>query len=208
MRQFLGMILCAAMIHGAFAQQVPPDDLVKHATADVLKSVKGDEDIRAGDTARAIKVLDAQALQYFDFDRMTALAVGKAWRQATVGQKVALTAEFRTLLVRTYAAALTAYDNQKISVLPVTTTGAETEVTVQTEIERAGARPIAIDYDLEQAGATWKVYDVSIEGISLVVNFRSQFAEAVRREGIDGLIKALRAKNGGPVTTSSHAIQN
>lgn len=196
MRLLLGTILCALTINGALAEAMAPDELVSSVTNEVIASLSSDPDMQSKDIATIVDVLDAKVAQYFDFGRMTALAVGRTWRSATPAQRMALTTEFRTLLVRTYAAALTAYRDEVISYVPLTMTGNETEVTIQSNVEQPGStRRISINYDLKKTGATWKVYDVTIDGISLVLNYRNQFAQEARRNGIDGLINTLRAKN-------------
>lgn len=195
-RFLIATILFALTISAAFAEPMAPDELVRSVTNDVITSVTSDPNIRNGHTAAMIVLLDTKVAQYFDFDRMTALAVGRAWRRATPAQQQALTTEFRNLLVRTYAAALTAYRDQKISFVPLTMTGEETDVTVQSYVEQSTSnRRISIDYDMGKSGTTWKVYDVTIDGISLLLNYRNQFASETRRNGIDGLITALRTKN-------------
>ena len=191
-----GMLL---MINGAAAQQVPPDELVKTVTGEVLNSVNRAPEIRNGNTAKAVSLVETKVLPYFDFQRMTALAVGKAWRQASAEQKAVLTSEFRTLLVRTYSNALTAYKNQTIVTKPLKVSDDATEVMVRTQIRQPGAQSIAIDYALEKKDASWKVYDVVVGGISLVTSYRDQFAPQLRSDGIDGLIKTLHGKNGSKV---------
>jgi phospholipid transport system substrate-binding protein len=126
---------------------------------------------------------------------MTALAVGKDWKKASPGQQQQLTAEFKALLVRTYSNALTSYKNQKIVYKPFKMNPGDGEVLVRTEVIQPGSKPVQIDYNLEKADAGWKVFDVVVAGISLVTNYRDQFAQEVRSGGIDGLIAAITAKN-------------
>jgi phospholipid transport system substrate-binding protein len=181
---------------GAQAQQMAPDALVKSVTDEVLDIIRKDKDIKAGSTKRAIELVEQKVLPHFNFTRMTALAVGKDWRQATPDQQKALTNEFRDLLVRTYSNALTAYKNETVDYKPFKMQPGETDVTVRTQIHQPGARqPITLDYSLEKNGNAWKVYDVVVAGVSLVTNYRSSFATEVRNGGIDGLIKTLQAKN-------------
>jgi phospholipid transport system substrate-binding protein len=180
----------------AQSKEVPPDQLVKSVTDEVLDIIRKDKDIKSGSTQRAIDLVEQKVLPHFNFTRMTALAVGRDWRQATPEQQKALTGEFRDLLVRTYSNALTAYKNETVDYRPFRMQPGETDVTVRTQIHQPGARqPITLDYSLEKNGSAWKVYDVVVAGVSLVTNYRSSFATEIRNGGIDGLIKTLKAKN-------------
>ena len=198
MRLFAALLACARFFlsPGALAQQMAPDALVKSVTDEVLDIIRKDKDIKAGSTRRAIELVEQKVLPHFNFTRMTALAVGKDWRQATPEQQKVLTEEFRDLLVRTYSNALIAYKNESVDYRPFKMQPGETDVTVRTQIHQAGARqPITLDYSLEKNGSAWKVYDVVVAGVSLVTNYRSSFATEIRNGGIDGLIKTLKAKN-------------
>ncbi len=198
MRLFAAFLACASFFlsPGALAQQMAPDALVKSVTDEVLDIIRKDKDIKAGSTRRAIELVEQKVLPHFNFTRMTALAVGKDWRQATPEQQKVLTEEFRDLLVRTYSNALIAYKNESVDYRPFKMQPGETDVTVRTQIHQAGARqPITLDYSLEKNGSAWKVYDVVVAGVSLVTNYRSSFATEIRNGGIDGLIKTLKAKN-------------
>ena len=183
------------IVGSASAEVIAPDALVKNVTNDVLNIVKQDKDIQNGNTAKAIALVEAKVLPDFDFQRMTSLAVGKDWRNATAEQKTALSAEFKTLLVRTYSKALTSYRDQAIDFKPTKMTGGETDVTVRTEIKQPGAKSVSLNYSMEKIDASWKVYDIIVDGISLVMSFRDQFSQEVQTGGIDGLIKTLHAKN-------------
>ena len=198
MRLFAALLACASFFlsPGALAQQMAPDALVKSVTDEVLDIIRKDKDIKAGSTRRAIELVEQKVLPHFNFTRMTALAVGKDWRQASPEQQKVLTEEFRDLLVRTYSNALIAYKNESVDYRPFKMQPGETDVTVRTQIHQAGARqPITLDYSLEKNGSAWKVYDVVVAGVSLVTNYRSSFATEIRNGGIDGLIKTLKAKN-------------
>jgi phospholipid transport system substrate-binding protein len=179
----------------AQAQENAPDALVKNVTNDVLAIVRQDKEIQSGNTKRAIELVEQKVLPHFDFTRMTRLAVGRDWRHASAEQQKALTEEFKTLLVRTYSNALTAYKNQSIDFRATRLQPSDTDVTVRTEVKQPGARPIGIDYNLEKEADAWKVYDVVVGGVSLVTNYRESFAAEVRSGGIDGLINSLRTKN-------------
>jgi len=195
MKRLVGLIAAALVIGNAAAQQVAPDVLMKNVTNDVLSIVSKDQDIQNGNTAKAIALVEAKVLPDFDFQRMTALALGKEWRKATPDQQSALTSEFRTLLVRTYSRALTSYRNQTIDFKPTKLAGDDTDVIVRTEIKQPGTKSVSIDYAMEKVQSTWKVYDITVAGISLVMSYRDQFGQEVLSNGIDGLIKALQAKN-------------
>lgn len=180
---------------GAQAQETAPDTLVKNVTTEVLDIIRKDKEIQSGSTKRAIELVEQKVLPHFNFPRMTALALGKEWRKATPDQQKVLTEEFRTLLVRTYSNALTAYKNQTVDYLPFRMQPGDTDVTVRTHIHQPGGKPITLDYSLEKLAQGWKVYDVVVGGVSLVTNYRESFSTEVRNGGIDGLIKSLQAKN-------------
>ena len=172
-----------------------PDQLVKNVSNEVLEIIRKDKDIQNGNAKKAMELVEAKVLPHFNFQRMTAQAVGKDWRQATPAQQKVLSDEFRTLLVRTYSNALTAYKNQTIDFKPLKMAPADTEVTVRTEIKQAGAKPIGINYELEKSGNGWKVYDVVIADVSMVTSYRDQFRQEIANNGLDGLVKSLQAKN-------------
>ena len=177
------------------AQEVPPDQLVKTVTLEVVELIAKDKEIQSGNRAKLIELIDAKVLPHFNFTAMTALALGQSWNKATPDQKKRLTEEFRTLLVRTYASALAAYADQKFDFRPLRAKPSDTDVTVQVRVLQAGAQPVPIDYSMEKTAAGWKVYDVMVGGVSLVANYRTEFNNVVRESGIDGLIKYLNAKN-------------
>ena len=191
---------------GIQAQETAPDALVKDVTNEVLDIIRKDKEIQSGSTRRAIELVEQKVLPHFNFTRMTALAVGKDWRQANPAQQKVLTDEFRTLLVRTYSNALTAYKNHGVDYKPFRMQPGETDVTVRTQINQPGGKPITLDYSLEKQGQGWKVYDVVIGGVSLVTNYRASFSTEVRNGGIDGLLKSLQAKNRSlEAVTANHA---
>lgn len=177
-----------------FAQEAP-DALVKRVTEEVLDIIRKDKEIQSGNTQKVISLANEKVLPHFDFARMAALAVGKDWRRADAAQKKRLADEFRTLLVRTYANALSSYSNQRIVFKPFKLNAGDPEALVRTEVVQPGAKAVQIDYSLEQVDGAWKVFDVVVAGISLVTNYRDQFAQEVRAGGIDGLIASLAAKN-------------
>lgn len=180
----------------AFAADVAsPDALIKNVTNEVLDIVRKDKDIQSGNTRKAIELVHAKVLPHFNFAHMTQLALGREGRQATPEQMKALTEEFRDLLVRTYSKALSEFRDQEISFRPFKMPAGEDEVRVQTDIKQAGGKPISLDYYLEKSPSGWKVFDVEVGGVSLVTNYRSSFTREIQANGVDGLIRALQAKN-------------
>ena len=192
----LAALACSA---AAFAQEAP-DQLVRRTTDEVLAIIKADKDLQAGNPQKVVSLAEQKVLPHFDFTRMTRLAVGKNWQQASDAQKESLTKEFRTMLVRTYSTSLSAYRNQAIEVKPLKMAAGDKEVTVRTQVVQQGGPPIPIDYAMEKADSGWKVYDVVIDGASLVTTYRGSFNDQIQKGGIDGLVKTLadRNKSGQP----------
>ena len=190
----LGSVL-GGFVASAQAQEVPPDVLVKNVTTEVVELITKDKEIRSGNRTKLIQVIEAKVLPHFNFASMTALAMGQNWSKATPEQKKRLLAEFRTLLVRTYASALAAYSEQRFDFRPLRARPTDTDVTVNVRVIQPGAQPVPIDYSMEKTAAGWKVYDVMVGGVSLVANYRTEFTATVREVGIEGLIRNLQAKN-------------
>ena len=195
MRRMLATAALALFPAFAAAQLTPPDELVKGVMLDIQRIIATDKDLQSGDRAKTLKLIEDKALPHFNHVGMTALAVGANWRKATPEQKKRLAAEFRTLLVRTYASSLSAFGDQKFDFRPLRMKPEDTEVTVQVRVLQSGAQPVPVDYDMEKTANGWKCYDVRVGGISLVVNYRTEFASIVRDKGIDGLIGVLATKN-------------
>jgi len=189
---FSSLLLLAPL---ARADDAAPDEMVRKTTTEILAAIKSDKDLQAGDTKKIEKLADEKILPYFNFAHMTQLAVGRSWRDANDAQKKSLTDEFRRLLVRTYSKSLTDFRNQTIDVKPLKVAAADTEVTVKTLINQPGGQAIPIDYSMEKTPGGWKVYDVVIDGVSLVTNYRGSFSTEVNQGGIDGLIKSLADRN-------------
>jgi len=192
------MLSCAALALAASvvqAQPTPPDELVKRVMLDIQRIIVEDKDLQSGDRAKTIRLIEQKALPHFNHVGMTALAVGVNWRKATPEQKQRLAEEFRTLLVRTYASSLSAFGDQKFEFRPLRLKPEDTDVTVQVRVLQPGSQPVAVEYDMEKTSRGWKVYDVRVAGISLVVNYRTEFSNIVRDKGIDGLVGALATKN-------------
>jgi phospholipid transport system substrate-binding protein len=179
----------------SFAQDVAPDALVKSVTLEVVELIAKDKEIKSGNRAKLVSVIEAKVLPHFNFTAMTALAMGQNWNKATPEQKKRLIEEFRTLLVRTYASALAAYSEQRFDYRPLRARPSDTDVTVNVRVIQSGAQPVPIDYSMEKTAAGWKVYDVMVGGVSLVANYRTEFNSTVREAGVEGLIKNLQAKN-------------
>jgi phospholipid transport system substrate-binding protein len=179
----------------AAAQELAPDALVKSVTLEVVELISKDKEIKSGSRAKLIAVIEQKVLPHFNFTAMTALAMGQNWAKATAEQKKQLTEQFRTLLVRTYASALAAYSEQKFDFRPLRAKPTDTDVTVNVRVLQPGAQPVTLDYSMEKTANGWKVYDVMVGGVSLVANYRTEFANTVRASGVDGLIRDLQAKN-------------
>jgi len=177
---------------GARAAEVPPDMLARTTTQEVLTILKQEKELTP---AKVHQLVEAKVLPIFDFNRMTQLAVGKHWPGATPQQKQALVTEFRNLLVRTYSSSLTEFSNQAVEFKPMTVKPDATDVTVRSEIRQPGSQPVPVDYSMYKTDFGWKVYDVAIDGVSLVTNYRASFSSTIRQSGIDGLIALLAAKS-------------
>jgi phospholipid transport system substrate-binding protein len=196
MRRIASSVVFLALMWGAVqAQETPPDVLVKTVTTEVAALIAGDAEIRAGGRAKLIEIIEGKVLPHFNFSAMTALAMGQNWRKAGPEQRKRLTEEFRVLLVRTYASALAAYSDQRFDFRPLRAKPTDTDVTVNVRVVQSGAQPVSIDYSMEKTGSGWKVYDVTVGGVSLVANYRTEFNNTVRAAGIDGLIRDLQHKN-------------
>ena len=191
-------LFLAALLPVLALAQEAPDAMVKRVTDELLAIIKADKDLQAGNSRKIAEIAEAKVLPHFDFTRMTRLAVGRNWQQANDVQKESLVKEFRTLLVRTYSASLSAYRNQTIEVKPLKMAAADKEVTVRTAVIQPGGPSIPIDYAMEKGDGGWKVYDVVIDGASLVTTYRGSFNEQVQRGGIDGLVKTLAERNKAP----------
>jgi phospholipid transport system substrate-binding protein len=193
-KMILGALICCAVgvVH---AEQIAPDALIRNTVDEVITIIKQDKDIQAGDQKKISALVDAKVLPHFDFARMTQLAIGKYWRSATPEQKQALVTEFRNMLVRTYTKVFMVYRDQSVEIKPFRMAADDTEVTVKTIIDKPGSQPIPVDYEMKIAADGWKVFDISIEGVSMVMSYRGTFASQIQQSGIDGLITTLSNKN-------------
>ena len=197
-KRFLLGMLAACFLASApvQAQEVmAPDVLAKSVTDDVLAVLRSDNEIKAGNTGKVVDLVEKKVLPHFDFGRMTRLAVGPNWRQASPEQQKSLVSEFHPLLVHTYAATFVAYRDQTIEYRPLRMQPNDTEVVVKSLINQSGGKSVPVDYKMEKGADGWKVYDVVVADLSLVQNYRGTFETEVRKGGIDGLIKALTDKN-------------
>jgi len=180
----------------AFAAQVlAPDALARSVSEEVMAQIRADKEIQAGNVKKILELVEAKVLPHFNFASMARLAMGRNWREANTEQQQRLTGEFRTLLVRTYTTALTQYKNQTVDFKPVRMAASDADVVVQSLIKQPGGAPVAIDYSMEKTDNGWKVYNVKIEGISLVETYRNTFNTEIQKHGVDGLIKSLADKN-------------
>jgi len=198
-RRTLGRLAVATLSLAALGAQAQaakaPDALIKEVSSDVLDAVKADKTIQAGDVRRVTSLVDQKVLPYVDFQRMTASAVGRYWRQATPEQQKRVQDEFKLLLVRTYSGALSQVSaEQSVELKPMRSQPTDDEVVVRTEIRGKGD-PIQLDYRLAKAGTSWKIYDVNVLGVWLVENYRNSFAQEIGANGIDGLIAKLAERN-------------
>ena len=196
-RMFAMLVLALGVSLPASAQEAP-DAMVKRVAEDVLTQIRSDKELQAGNQAKVKEIIETKLVPNFDFPRMTSLAMGRNWRSASPEQQKQLTDQFRTLLVRTYSGALANYRDNTMDYKPLRMNPGDTEVTVRTEVRRAGQAPVQIDYSMEKTADGWKAYDVIVAGVSLVTNYRDEFSDTVKSSGIDGLIAALNKKNAGP----------
>ena len=171
-----------------------PDVLIKRLSTEVLDTIKTDKNIQAGDTSKVIALVDSKIMPNVNFARMTASAVGRSWRQATPEQQKRLQEEFKILLVRTYSGALSEVKDQTINMKPLRSAPEDTEVIVRSEVKGRGD-PIQLDYRMEKSATGWKIYDLNVIGVWLVETYRSQFAQEINANGVDGLITKLVERN-------------
>lgn len=196
LQRFMSVIAAGFLALASFTAlaQDGPDQLIRRLSVDVLDTIKTDKEMQSGNVRKIVALVDDKVMPHVNFTRMTASAVGRAWRQATPEQQKRLQDEFKTLLVRTYAGALSQVKDQSIAVKPLRGSAADTEVIVRTEVIGRGD-PIQLDYRLEKTADGWRIYDLNVLGVWLVETYRSQFAQEITARGIDGLITALAERN-------------
>ena len=174
---------------------VAPDEFIRTLSTQIIDRIRADADLRNGDLRKLSQFVDETVLPNVNFERMTALAVGRNWRQATPEQQKQLMTEFRALLTRTYAGALSSVKDQSVRVKPMRAGADDTDVIVRSEIVQSRGEPIQLDYRLEKAGSGWRIYDLNVVGVWLVETYRNQFSQEINAKGIDGLIKSLADRN-------------
>jgi phospholipid transport system substrate-binding protein len=194
-RRLLLLALAFAAVALARAETAP-DELIRQVSVEVIDTVKADKAIQAGDVSRIIALVDVKVMPHVNFQRMTASAVGRNWRGATPEQQKRLQEEFKILLVRSYAGALTQVKDQTVQLKPMRSNPGDTEVVVRTEVKGKG-EPVQLDYRLEKSGDGWKIYDVNVLGVWLVEQYRTSFTQEITAGGIDGLIAKLAERNKG-----------
>lgn len=205
MKTLLSRLLIALSLAAPLAfAETPPEQIVRDTTDDIVKIIRADKKSFEKDHGKLYKLADEKVFPHFDFVRMSQWVLGKHWRDTTPEQRGRFVTEFRDLLVRTYSTALLNYTDQEIVVLPVTRKPGDDEVTVKTEVRQKGGAPnVPIHYTFYKKGDAWKVYDVTIEGISLVTNYRSVYATKIRQEGIEALLVSMTQSNRGPSAESA-----
>ena len=189
-----GFIL-ALVFSAAFAQEMKPEEMVRKVTEDVLAAIKSDKALQAGDRQKALALAEQKVLPLIDFGEATRLAVGRAWSNATPEQQKRLVDEFRAMLVRIYSNAIDVYRGQTMKVMPVRLAPGATETVVRNQYVRQGQSPVAVEYAMRKTPEGWKIYDITVEGVSLVLTYRAEFENITRTSGVDGLIKRLQQKN-------------
>ena len=179
----------------ALAQEMAPDELVRKVTADVMETIKSDKQLQAGDKKKALALAEQKILPHVDFREAARLATGKSWQSATPEQQERIVSEFRSMLVRIYVNAIGVYKGQEMKVLPARTAPGATEVTVRNQYVKSGQPPVPVEYAMKKTPQGWMIYDITVEGVSLVLTYRAEFEEITKTAGVDGLIKRLHEKN-------------
>jgi len=195
MKNLLRTLLCLLFLQIAVAAETGPEELIRLTTDELLSEIKSNSALYQQDSARLYSLVGEVVLPHFDLDRMIDLALGRYKSKLSADQRPRIVEEFQTLLVRTYSKALLDYNDQEIIYLPTEGSLESGDVTVRTEIEQKGGFPIPLNYSLKLTGQGWKVYDISVDDISLVTNYRSSFSRQIRKNGVDGLINTLREHN-------------
>jgi phospholipid transport system substrate-binding protein len=199
--RILGCTLALAFAPALAQQDLTPEALVKKVTADVLETIKNDPQLAAGDRRKALDLAEKKVLPHVDFPEATRLAVGKAWKGASPEQQEKLVAEFRAMLIRIYSNAINAYRGQTMRVMPVKMAQDATDVTVRNQYRSPGRQPVMVEYAMHKTPEGWKIYDIVVENVSLVLTFRGEFEAVMRQSGVDGLIKRMAEKNAPPKTS-------
>ena len=193
--RLLTLLLPLFLAIPAYAQDLSPDDLVRKVTADVLDSIKADKQLQAGDRKKALALAEQKIMPHVDFREAALLAMGKSWYTATPAQQTQVVNEFRSMLVRIYSNAIDVYRGQTMKVMPVRLAPGATEVTVRNQYLSQGRPPVPVEYSMKKTPEGWKIYDIAVEGVSLVLTYRAEFESITRVSGVAGLIKRLQEKN-------------
>ncbi len=193
--RLLALALSFFLAAAVGAQELGPEELVKKVTSDVLESIKSDKQLQAGDRRKALALVEQKILPLVDFREATMLAMGKSWYAATPEQQARAVNEFRSMLVRIYANAIDVYRGQTLKVLPVRLPAGATDVTVRNQYLSEGRPPVPVEYAMRKTPEGWKIYDIAVEGVSLVLTYRAEFEQITRSSGVEGLIKRLQQKN-------------
>lgn len=179
-------------------QSVAPDVLVRTVISDVLAAIRNIPSADREGREKALTLAKQKILPHIDFERMTRLAVGRAWRSADARQRETLVAQFSTLITRTYSVAIASYDGQETQVDPLQLSSGDNDVIVRSRFKKSGEQAVEVNYAMWKSAQGWKVYDITVQNVSLVITYRSQFGEEVTRSSIDGLIRSLEEKNRAP----------
>lgn len=205
-RRTLGRLLAASLSLALLAAtpfvraaEEAPDALIKRVSVEVLDAIRADKEVQAGDRTKVLALVDGKVMPHVNFTRMTAAAVGRNWRQATPDQKKRLQEEFKAMLIRTYSGALSQVNDQRLNVKPLRALPTDTEVTVRTDVIGRGD-PVQLDYRMEKTATGWKIYDLNVLGVWMVETYRTQFAQEINANGIEGLISALVQRNKSSVS--------
>jgi len=194
MRSLVRILLLAVALP-ALALDQTPEELVGRMGRDVLEAMRTDKGLAAGSREKGIALAEAKILPLIDFDEATRLAVGRGWALATSAEKEKLVREFRAMLVRTYAGASAAFQGDQLRVMPARGQAYDDVHVVRAQFVRAGGQPVAIEFHARRTERGWKIFDIAVEGVSLVLAYRSEFDVVVKQEGVAGLIRRLAAKN-------------
>ena len=193
--RLVALLLSLLIAIPAAAQELAPDELVRKVTTDVLDSIKADKQLQAGDRKKALLLAEQKILPHVDFREAALLAMGKSWYTATPAQQTQVVNEFRSMLVRIYSNAIDVYRGQTLKVLPLRMAPGATDITVRNQYISQGRPPVPVEYSMKKTPEGWKIYDIAVEGVSLVLTYRAEFDNITRTSGVDGLIKRLQQKN-------------
>ncbi len=193
--KILAVLFSCLLAFEVGAQELRPDDLVRKVTADVLDAVKSDNQLQAGDRKKALALAEEKILPHVDFREAALLAMGKSWQIASPAQQAQIVHEFREMLVRIYSNSIDVYRGQTMRTLPTRLAQGATDVVVRNQYLRDGRPPVPVEYAMRKTSEGWKIYDITIEGVSLVLTYRAEFENITRTSGVEGLIKRLKEKN-------------